>query len=256
MRERLAWHDQPVPPVQICACCCTARPWLGAPPPPDVTFVLDLTDRSDAGNARIVELDSGLPRLASSRGCGPRNLPVPFALKGFSSDVWQEALRRQGPQWRWSPSVEWSKKAPQALWRGAARAWHGPCGPNLHGTGNGMHPRSLAVQLSQRAAAAAVEATALGSARASRPKLRLDASFTRCQERHELSRCIGYLNGSRPSEGVRFNELAASKARCSSSMALATRRRYSQSSLLALWWSRPPLTFHCGSMICSSTANI
>lgn len=29
-----------------------------APPPPDVTFVLDLTDRSDAGNARIVELDS------------------------------------------------------------------------------------------------------------------------------------------------------------------------------------------------------
>ena len=30
MRERLAWHDQPVPPVQICACCCTARPWLGA----------------------------------------------------------------------------------------------------------------------------------------------------------------------------------------------------------------------------------
>ena len=163
-----------------------------APPPPDVAFVLDLTDRGD--EASRVGLD--VPSFASSSGCR-RNIPIPFALKGWGSDVWQESLRRQGASWRW-PSVAWESKLKQAIWRGAVRAFDGPCAPP------GLeHPRKSLVALHS-----------VGGAEPKRPRLRVNASFTACGEAHDQAWCAAALAGSGhfPDRGVRFDELARSKA--------------------------------------------
>jgi len=162
-----------------------------APPPPDVIFVLDLSDRGDGAS----RMGLGVPSFASSAGCR-RNIPVPFALKGWGSDVWQESLRREGENWRW-PSIAWASKLKQAIWRGSVRAFEGPCAPlGLE------HPRRRLVSLQ-----------AAGAAGPTR-RLRLNASFTACAEAHDRVWCAAALAeaGHALGSGVKFDELARSKA--------------------------------------------
>ena len=162
-----------------------------APPPPDVAFVLDLTDRGDWAS----RVDLKVPSFASSRGCR-RNLPVPFAVKGWGSDEWQESLRRKGARWRW-PTIAWAKKLKQAIWRGAVRAFDGPCAPYQL-----EHPRTRLVAVRDADGATPQR------------RLRVNASFTACAEAHDRNWCATAFAtlGRRPGGGVKFHELANSKA--------------------------------------------
>ena len=77
--------------------------------PPDVAFILDLTDRA------AIRLKDDVPKLASSAGACAQSLPAPISLKGYGSNTWQEELRTPagGAGWKWA-HADWHAKDARA----------------------------------------------------------------------------------------------------------------------------------------------
>ena len=199
--------------------------------PPDVAFILDLTDRAD------VRLENDVPKLASSAGACAQALPVPISLKGYGSNTWQEVLRTPafggGAGWKW-PHANWRAKEGRAVWRGGVRSYGcaGPCalrpctdysciGKNDSAAAAAVERRACAVSALSgtpteyehprdrllRSPAAAVEGTS--------DKLALDVGATACEEahlQHQCGKATLRRRGIRVASGVPFRELAAGRA--------------------------------------------
>ena len=208
--------------------------------PPDVAFILDLTDRAD------VRLENDVPKLASSAGACAQSLPAPISLKGYGSNTWQEELRTPafggGAGWKWA-HADWHAKDARAVWRGGVRSY-GDC---LQQTAQ-WSPTSCALRpcynyscfgQNDSAAAAAVERRACAlSASSGTPieyehprdrllrsptaavegagdTLALDVGATACEETHLQHQCgMATLRrrGIRMASGVPFRELASGRA--------------------------------------------
>ena len=198
--------------------------------PPDVAFILDLTDRAD------VRLENDVPKLASSAGACAQALPVPISLKGYGSNTWQEVLRTPafgggaggsgrtptGAQRKGAPSGAAACARTAALGRArcgrapitraSARTIRRPPPPSsdactlsaLSGTPTEYeHPRDRLL----RSPAAAVEGTS--------DKLALDVGATACEEahlQHQCGKATLRRRGIRVASGVPFRELAAGRA--------------------------------------------
>jgi len=208
--------------------------------PPDVAFILDLTDRA------AIRLKDDVPKLASSAGACAQSLPAPISLKGYGSNTWQEELRTPafggGAGWKWA-HADWHAKDARAVWRGGVRSY-GDC---LQQTAQ-WSPTSCALRpcynyscfgQNDSAAAAAVERRACAlSASSGTPTeyehprdrllrsptaavegagdtLALDVGATACEETHLQHQCgMATLRrrGIRMASGVPFRELATGRA--------------------------------------------